>query len=92
MLCKACRTHMRVTSSRVPICTHLHNPSAALDAFAAFAGVKSGWLIYFSRMRSMICIQEQSHVSETGRRACKSSATCAQREEVLTAGGTLSLS
>jgi hypothetical protein len=36
--------------------TYLHKPSAALDALAALAGVKSGWQVYFSRMRSMICV------------------------------------
>jgi hypothetical protein len=30
--------------------THLHRPSAALDAFAALAGVKSGSDVYVLRM------------------------------------------
>ena len=34
--------------------THLHSPSAALDALAALAGVKSGLQVYSLRMRSMI--------------------------------------
>jgi hypothetical protein len=35
--------------------THLHRPSAADDALAAVAGVKSGLEVYSLRMRSMIC-------------------------------------
>ena len=34
--------------------THLHSPSAALEALAALAGVKSGLHVYSLRIRSMI--------------------------------------
>lgn len=36
-------------------CTHLHMPSAALEAFFATSGVKAGSLVYFLRIASITC-------------------------------------
>ncbi len=41
--------------------TYLHRPSAALDAFAALAGVKSGSDVYSLRIRSMIYTHTDTH-------------------------------